>query len=773
MKCTADFTITTDTETKTFSIDLGPDVDPNDSFTLEQVAKALLKEDSDKRNEIINYIQQRLTGTKSSKNIKKLEDEKYYASTHSLQDLQNEFNVTINYPAAQVLVLDKYSDFNPNLKKGKYILPNQQELYIVRTDQVYKLADYLNVKYAIESTEDLHTILSDDIIKTLETFIADKAIKAKTVKELLLHFLNNPNTATVIVNGYHVNEFINDIFSNIRNNYEKRSFNNPLLTQLYRRAIIPMTINKKVNYNKRVLYLKTLIDIFSTRLNYKVKDKVNFAAVKTIKDLDQLLITNLKLVKKQFPMIDFNNYKSGSLIEYILKQFNDPDFNYQFSIEEKSIVLKKHELTLEEKDKIGLQEEILFKYKESYRSYHIFEFNNKGKKQYHINKFAFVSNKETSNFFNSLEEARAEIDRRSPNAKLGNTYQGLVSYPLSSEISISKYIPKFRTIELLDINIPKDVKIVDGLENCLASNLEYFYNFISKRYSNIDRIKQIIDSAEKAILFIYKYSELKPNGGTIDDVLDLIQNAHKRYYCVSNTIMQSGKTITKLKEINIAPLKHEQVKSNIGKHFAAIQTFFSNLGVKVNFVNEFDKDLFNFEISTNAKAFVRNGEIYINMSAASPADLAHEYLHLILGALRVQNIDAYIALMEQFSTYNRIREVKESIKKTYPNLADTDLNEEAFVRVFGDYINGNISQELDFNRLTDISKSIFNNFKGDTRDLYSTNADLAFTQFCDQIKELVSKKSNSGFLTQNNKVRAAINFIEKGIKEEFIKEVCK
>ena len=52
------------------------------------------------------------------------------------------------------------------------------------------------------------------------------------------------------------------------------------------------------------------------------------------------------------------------------------------------------------------------------------------------------------------------------------------------------------------------------------------------------------------------------------------------------------------------------------------------------------------------------------MSAASPADLAHEYLHLILGALRVQNIDAYIALMEQFSTYNRIREVKESIKKT-------------------------------------------------------------------------------------------------------------
>ena len=60
MKCTADFTITTDTETKTFSIDLGPDVDPNDSFTLEQVAKALLKEDSDKRNEIINYVQQRL-----------------------------------------------------------------------------------------------------------------------------------------------------------------------------------------------------------------------------------------------------------------------------------------------------------------------------------------------------------------------------------------------------------------------------------------------------------------------------------------------------------------------------------------------------------------------------------------------------------------------------------------------------------------------------------------------------------------------------------------
>ena len=72
---------------------------------------------------------------------------------------------------------------------------------------------------------------------------------------------------------------------------------------------------------------------------------------------------------------------------------------------------------------------------------------------------------------------------------MGNTYQGLVSYPLNSEISIPKYIPKFRTIELLDINVPKDVKIVDGLENCLASNLEYFYQFISKRYSDIDHIK--------------------------------------------------------------------------------------------------------------------------------------------------------------------------------------------------------------------------------------------------------------------------------------------
>ena len=58
-------------------------------------------------------------------------------------------------------------------------------------------------------------------------------------------------------------------------------------------------------------------------------------------------------------------------------------------------------------------------------------------------------------------------------------------------------------------------------------------------------------------------------------------------------------------------------------------------------------------------------------------------------------------------------------------------------------------------------------------NLYNTNAYLAFTQFFYQIKKLVSKKSNSVFLTQNNKVRAAINFIEKGIKEEFIKEVCK
>lgn len=86
----------------------------------------------------------------------------------------------------------------------------------------------------------------------------------------------------------------------------------------------------------------------------------------------------------------------------------------------------------------------------------------------------------------------------------------------------------------------------------------------------------------------------------------------------------------------------------------------------------------------SAKAFIFNGDIYVNTDNATIESPLHEMLHLIFGSIKYSEPELYQSLVDQainFSSYNRIA-------KLYPNRTQNDLNEEVFITELSKYLAG-------------------------------------------------------------------------------------
>ena len=82
------------------------------------------------------------------------------------------------------------------------------------------------------------------------------------------------------------------------------------------------------------------------------------------------------------------------------------------------------------------------------------------------------------------------------------------------------------------------------------------------------------------------------------------------------------------------------------------------------------------------KAFVYNGNIYVNTDIATIDSPVHELLHILLGSMKYTNPEIYNRIVEsarEFNTYSEISEL-------YPNRMQSDVNEEVFVTELAKYL---------------------------------------------------------------------------------------
>ena len=146
---------------------------------------------------------------------------------------------------------------------------------------------------------------------------------------------------------------------------------------------------------------------------------------------------------------------------------------------------------------------------------------------------------------------------------------------------------------------------------------------------------------------------------------------------------------------------------NILKEYDSVETLvnMANLlqnkfGVTVNFIHSEELGEFREAIPNvdDLRAFVMNGEYYINADKASIADPLHEYLHMVLGSMKYSNPEQYTKLVESIENHPLFAEVSEVYDEV-----NLDRLEETFIRLFTDTVQHTINQQGVF------SEEVFDN----------------------------------------------------------------
>ena len=105
----------------------------------------------------------------------------------------------------------------------------------------------------------------------------------------------------------------------------------------------------------------------------------------------------------------------------------------------------------------------------------------------------------------------------------------------------------------------------------------------------------------------------------------------------------------------------------------AIKYFNKKLGLNIQSItqSELNEKAKENNFSPNGvRAFILNGDIYINSSNANIADLFHELAHIFLGALKVNKFEAYQQIIDSYKKTKEFARTLPYIERSYQNFAE-------------------------------------------------------------------------------------------------------
>lgn len=182
----------------------------------------------------------------------------------------------------------------------------------------------------------------------------------------------------------------------------------------------------------------------------------------------------------------------------------------------------------------------------------------------------------------------------------------------------------------------------------------------------------------------------------------------------------------------------------------------------------------------NAKAFIYEGKIYINVDKANMDDLAHEYMHLILGYIKVADMPLYVqlvSLVEKLPDYERYKERFKAFKDTRSII---DLKEEILVTVLGEFsqMQDHVWKDLKDGD-TQIDKALKESISKGFSKLFELNGnvelknskgqDMTIGDVLSQYDSALKKKSHTEEVIKS---RTITNIIARNIKKGNIIEEC-
>lgn len=151
----------------------------------------------------------------------------------------------------------------------------------------------------------------------------------------------------------------------------------------------------------------------------------------------------------------------------------------------------------------------------------------------------------------------------------------------------------------------------------------------------------------------------------------------------------------------------------------------------------------------NVKAFIYNGDIYINVDKMTADSKIHEMLHLLLGTVRFSNPELYENLL---GSVMQVENIQTILQAKYPNRTQNDALEEFFVTELSKHLSGmnsklsNLSKEQLYEINYNVKRTLDTLLFGD----YSTKT-IPEDQLYTATYKQVAKGVNSSKLTSNFK----------------------
>lgn len=414
-----------------------------------------------------------------------------------------------------------------------------------------------------------------------------------------------------------------------------------------------------------------------------------------------------------------------------------------------------------------------------------------------------ISPKSTTRIYSTLQAAMDKVDKMNAEDTIYNRSLYGINQVQSPRIVYvtSKDVREGQIITALDANIP----------NILPT--EYFPNFMLKLfYGTVPQLHEAFKSAyaqitqietpEEAALFLYnfydnlkgQYQQLKlknfqqmgfskliaGNTHLIDTSIKYVKEAKKKHYIVERTRQTNqGKSEIYLREINPnnIDLNFKQVskRPNIGDLYEAADYFSNKYGINITVQSKEEFDKFreiHKTIGEDTRAFVYNGDIYLNGSKADMSDMFHEISHIFLRILKNKNFEAYQKFISTIISNTKNYNVrKESISKKYKGFSEEDKIEETIVSIMATTLFKKSSLLTGFNR-KDFDKdfdTLLKQITDEYTEIVSGDSDNSI-QFTPTIKDILSNDITKEGIIKSMRIS---QFIKENMGK-LIKEVnCK
>ena len=700
-----------------------------------------------------------------------------------------------NVSNIKVLFVDSYKTEKGELKYGLFTNPNGEQILIIDRYNLDSVAKYLQTMKSLKGDHILKNI-SPMIMDELKLLLQEskKYISNLTsVEDMLVNFLQNRSKYRDImfsVNDKFIEKYKSESSYDLDDSINAYSYLDNLVGNLFnissRKTYNDITINNishNLSWNKNFDTASIGLDKLFMFLPNQLKDKIQSVLGEEQFSLEKFKeYFSGKINKEQLNNI-FGNSEGNPyeiLMKYLIEQ--EPEFAMNFKeVKKDRLYMSTYFQTLETQYGIGFEQLQQSNDPIYHNGRYIQQIIDKdGLSTYYVTKH-FTDPNQRAKKFNTLEEAYQYIDYNLQEEIVKNS---LIDFHKREQdkkgnlISDDDNLLKIRTkrkyskgtlITVLDYDVPnismnmftpaelmfisEDYRNLDDKHKYATK--EDFKNFVIQNlgfeeYSEgYSIILNNINTPEKIALFIMELNN--PNVGNgkafnknseaeIKKLAKKIGKVNKyRYYIVESS---DGKTTKVLKVDNESKesIRKEPKKPVIQLWSAASEVLGKKLGIDIQILTEPE------EGKENAKAYIKDNKVYINLQKANSEDLFHEYVHILMAYLKntPEYRNRYRELINTIWNLGEKDLKREEIEKSefYKNYSIEDKMEEYFVEKFGNWIKNNAKEDYrNIFSKSDIIKKGSSLFSSTTpiSELYGSTIEQVFTKLNSDVAQFFKR----------------------------------